>query len=116
MFSFFEMIANYEDRVLSRYQDDVLIVSTAAVTDGKDPFETAVCHPFYNNDEMIIVESYKTRQEAYYGHKKWVNKMLSDNLPEYLDDCCNSHISNLCRILVGDFRYYIGNFKDVEQA
>lgn len=85
-------LQDYEKRKIGRFDKDGIFISTAAVTDGRDPYETAIEHPEYNNGAMIIVESYKTKKDAKAGHAKWVKKMTSKRLPKSLTDCANSWI------------------------
>ena len=78
----------YEDRKISRYEQDGLFISTAMVIDDEIyPFETAIKHADYNKGELIIAEQYKTLEEAENGHKKWMKAFSSEPFPEYLIDC-----------------------------
>ena len=45
MFNFMDMANNYDSRKVDRYEDGNLVVSTVYVTDGSQPYETAVLHP-----------------------------------------------------------------------
>lgn len=96
----FDMIGNYEERKVARYEKDGLFISTAMVTDGDDPYETAVAHPQYNDGIMVIVESYPTKAAAKRGHAKWLKRMTAKRLPKQLVDCRNSWASKLCGDLV----------------
>ena len=82
-------IGNYDDRVVGRFDDERsgLMVSTARVSDGRQPLETAVKHPEYNDDKMVIVEAYDDLESAIKGHDKWVVLMTAGPLPEQLTDC-----------------------------
>ncbi len=73
---------------MESYKKDNLIIDTCEVYDQPSPynFETAVSHRGYNNGEWIIVELYELEADAIIGHKKWVNVMTADNLPEQLVD------------------------------
>lgn len=97
MFEFVFDVGNYSERVVGRYdsEDSTIMVSTARVSDGRDPYETAVKHPEYNDGRMVIVESYQTKDEAASGHASWLEAVLKDALPEILVDCQNSHISTM---------------------
>ena len=86
---------NYNDRVVDKFDDGNLFVSTAIVTDGRKLYETAVAHPDYNNNTMVIVECYDTKKEAQKAHNSWVASMLTEPLPTKLVDCGNSFISGL---------------------
>ena len=88
----FEMMFNYEERKVTRYEQDNLIIDTCAITDSDQPYETAVAHPSYNDGNFIIVELYKTKEEAQIGHDKWVKIMTSENLPTVLKDESSSEI------------------------
>ena len=70
-------------------------VSTASVSDGDYPYETAVMHFDYHDGSMTIVEAYSTKAEAKDGHKRWEQLFKDDELPNPLVDCQNSHISQL---------------------
>ena len=93
LFGFLTDVGNYDDRKIDRYDDGDMAVSTAAVSDGRDPFETAVMHPEYNDGQWVIVESYDSRESAKAGHAKWVSVMTADTLPNELADCGNSTVS-----------------------
>ena len=64
------------------YKTDKLFVDTCYCLDT-DYWETAIEDKRYN-DYMIIVEEYDNEESAKVGHKKWLEKMLSDDLPLYL--------------------------------
>jgi hypothetical protein len=96
MFNFLDMAGNYETRKVGRFDKDGLMVSTAQVNDGREPFETAIKHPKYADGGMIIVECYHTRSKAAKGHAVWVERMTSSNLPDELVDCQNSMVSQMC--------------------
>lgn len=97
LFDFLKDFDNYESRMVSRWdsEDKTKMVSTAAVSDGREPFETAVAHPSYNDGKMIIVECYRTKEKAEKGHQKWLDLMLSDKLPLTLTDCANAAVGQL---------------------
>lgn len=107
LFDFMQDYDNYEDRVIGLWDNDdnSMMVSTAAVSDGREPFETAVAHPSYNNGKMIIVECYSTEEDAAAGHKKWLGLMRFDKLPLTLVDCGNSEISQLIDAIDGDMAF-----------
>ncbi len=96
-FDFLKDFGNYDNRVVSRWDNEngSKVVSTAAVSDGREPFETAVAHPSYNDGKIIIVECYHTKEEAEKGHQKWLDLMLSDKLPLTLTDCGNAAVARL---------------------
>lgn len=95
MFDFMGMMGNYDSRKVDRYDDDDIFISTAMVTDGQKPFETAVAHPEYNDGKIVIVEMYDTEGEAQIGHLNWVKTMTADILPKEIVDCCNAGVSQL---------------------
>lgn len=108
MFDFFGMAGNYEARKVDSYNDDKtgLFISTARVTDGKQPFETAVGHPDYRDDgKLVIVEAYDTKAEAQRGHDKWLRLMTTEPLPDKLVDCCNAGLADFASALGSDFTY-----------
>lgn len=95
LFDFLYMKDTYEERKVDRYEDGMLMVDTCSVTDGSKNYETAVQHPDYNNNSLVIVEVYDTKKEAKEGHKKWVKIMTLEPLPESLSDCCNAEVAQL---------------------
>jgi hypothetical protein len=98
MFDFILDIGNYESRRVGRWDSECgkKMVSTAAVSDGDHPYETAFKHPEYNGGGMVIVEAYDSRSDALAGHERWVKTMTDGPLPDVLVDCCNDGISKLC--------------------
>ena len=101
-FGFSDMQNDYEDRVVGRYEEGDVFVSTARVSDGKQPYETGVAHPEYNNDDIIIVEAYDDHAAALFGHGKWVKIMTAETLPDHLEDCQNSNIQQIASMLGDD--------------
>jgi hypothetical protein len=93
MFHFLLDFEDYEQRKISRYDKNGVLVDTARVSDGKQPYETGVEHPQYNNGNMIIVEGYDTIDAAKKGHDKWVKTITGEKLPDVLKDCCNAGIA-----------------------
>jgi hypothetical protein len=77
-------------------------VSTAFVSDGIKPYETAIQHPLYNGGDWIIVDSYDTKEEASEGHDKWVGVITSENLPDTLEDVGNTEMSQLLKSIDTD--------------
>lgn len=100
-----ENLGNYDDRKIDRYETDDLTVSTCKVLDSRDPFETAISHPEYNNSKFIVVETYLDREAAQEGHNKWVKIMTSDTLPDELRDVGTSDTYELVAALVGTDQY-----------
>lgn len=62
------------------------ILDTCLVTDSIQSYETAISHPFYNNNDWVILESYDTKEEAIQGHNKWFNVFVNKALPETIID------------------------------
>jgi hypothetical protein len=91
------MMGTYEDRCVSRWmsEDETTLVSTARVYDGSQPYETAICHPSYHDEEYIIVEAYDTEEQACEGHDKWEKIIKNGPLPDVLVDCQNAEISKM---------------------
>ena len=104
MFDFINDIGNYEERKVARYEKGNLFVDTARVSDSSKPFETAICHPAYNDNELIIVELYDTIEEAQAGQQKWIDVMLH-HPPNCLVDVSTSCVANMLRAL-GDLPPY----------
>lgn len=94
MFNFFMDTDNYEERKVDRFEKDDLIIDTARRFDGRQPYETGIEHPEYNDGRWVIVEAYDTKEEAQVGHNAWVEKMTTLELPNILRDCQNAEISS----------------------
>lgn len=92
LFGFMSMADNYEGRKVARYDKDGVFVDTALVTDATQPYETAVQHPSYNDNKLIIVELYDTKEEAKEGHNRWVKTMTSDELPDKIKDVSTASV------------------------
>lgn len=107
MFNFLNMAGNYNDRKVDRYDDpnSNLFISTAEVNDGNQPFETAICSEFYNDNNHVIVEAYNTREQAQIGHDKWV-RIMTTTEPESLTDCKNSSLFEIFGEEDEEFVYY----------
>ena len=95
MLDFLSMMDNYDDRKVDYFEDGDLRVSTASITDGSQPYETAIAHPEYNSGKYVIVEAYDNAQQAQARHDKWVALMTSDDLPDSLTDCANAGVSQI---------------------
>ncbi len=104
---FRDMADDYEDRKVDCWnnEDGSQMVSTVAVSDGREPFETAVQHPAYHEGKMVIVECYPTKEDAQAGHDKWLNLVLADKLPITLIDCGNAQISQLIGAVGGTMAF-----------
>ena len=107
MFNFIGMAGNYSSRMVGRFDDEEagIMVSTASVTDGEYPYETAVAHPDYNGGDMVIVAKYNTREEADQGHTEWTAAITTEPLPDKLVDCGNSGISKMCDEFGSDMEF-----------
>ena len=100
LFDFLSDIDNYEDRKVDSYKKDDLFVDTCRVSDSTKPFETAVSHPAFNDNNLIIVELYDTEEAAKEGHLRWIDKMLN-NPPLQLIDVSTAGAASLLRALGG---------------
>ncbi len=87
---------------IDKYEEGDLFISTARNTDSQHPFETAVSHPKYNNNALVIVAEYDTKEEAQEGHDKWVRIMTAPELPAELRDVSTAGIAELCEAVGGD--------------
>lgn len=105
MFSFINDINNYDSRKVGRDDFDWGFISTARVSDGAKPYETAVEHPDYNDGSMVIVEAYDTIKEAEAGHKKWAKAMTAKKIPDFLVDCCNSGVGSLAKAFGSETKF-----------
>ena len=105
MFSFLQDMGNYDSRKVDRSEYTWGFISTAEVSDGEMPYETAVRHKDYNGGDMVIVDKYDSSAQARVGHAKWVKTMMAKELPTELVDCNNSMISQLCIKMGGETTY-----------
>lgn len=98
---------NYNERVVGRYdnEDGTCMISTAYVSDGVKPYETAFQHPDYKDGEVLIVEAYSTKEEALRGHEKWLKIMMEGPLPDFLTEYPNAGIAQLYKVLGGDMQF-----------
>lgn len=95
-----ELVNNtHEERKVARYEKNGLFIDTCAVNDSSQPYETAVAHPNYNNDELIIVQRYDTKEQARKGHDKWVKKMTAKELPKAIKDVSTSDVVEFAHAL-----------------
>ena len=110
LFDFLSM-PPYEERVVGRYSipQKGILISTAAVSDSKHPFETYIEHPRYRSGKGIIVQNYLNREDAKQGHGKWVKTMIGAKLPTVLREVGQAELATLLdKISVLDWRkYYI---------
>lgn len=102
MFGFLDDLNNHEERKVAHYEntESGLVVDTCRVSDGQEPFETAVRHPRYNNWKWVVVESYVSREVSEEGHKRWVVTMTAAVLPSILRDCGNAEIASFAKALL----------------
>jgi len=109
LFSFLEDEGTHNQRKVARFeQGESIIIDTCEVSDGTDPYETAVMHPEYNDGKWIIVQSYRTREDARRGHDDWVRTMTSRVLPKSLKDCGNAGITELLEMVGGQMEFVRG--------
>jgi len=106
IFDFWNDAGNYKNRVVAHDNVGKLVVDTTAVSDGIRPYETGIIHPDYKDGKWIIVEAYDTKSEARAGHKKWLEKMAKEPLPEALADCQNAKIASFGSALTGNQMIY----------
>lgn len=90
---------------VDRYEKSDFVIDTAPVWDGKQPYETAIQHPEYNNGKWIAVEAYNTKEEAQEGHDKWVDIMTAPDLPKSLTDCCNAEMASILKARGNQMEY-----------
>ena len=89
-------LESYENRKISRHDDDNGFVSTCRVDDSDDPFETAINHKKFGS-KTVVVETYTELELAKKGHKRWVDTYLN-NLPETIYDVGTSPFSKICNL------------------
>ena len=98
----FEMMTNYDQRCVAKYDKDNVFVSTAIVTDAPHPYETAISHPDYNDGTLVIVEYYDSREDAQKGHNEWVTKMTAEKVPLVIKDISDCEIVQFGKALHGE--------------
>ena len=100
----FSIMDDYEKRKVGRFDspDGKIMVSTAIINDSVYLFETGIAHPLYNENKILIVENYDTKEKAQEGHERWVQIMTSPekNLPTVLADIGGSEINRLIHELL----------------
>jgi len=105
MFEFLLDAGNYEDRKIDKTEFNWGYISTCRVSDGRQPYETAICSNEYaksdeltNTSGMIIIESYDSIKNAKSGHVKWC-KIMRNDPPQELVDCCNAGLGQLIEMV-----------------
>lgn len=98
MFDFFLDIGNYDQRKVDRFKNDSGLIIDTCFTSDTGGYETGVVHPKYNGGEWVIVEEYRTKEEAQTGHDKWVKKMTQKKLPKKLKDVSSCGVAELCDV------------------
>lgn len=96
-----DMLLNYDDRKVERFEKGTLIVDTCAVSDSAQPYETGIKHSSYNEGKWIIVQLYDSVNEAKKGHKQWVKRMTSKSLPKELKDVSSASITEFVDAVKG---------------
>lgn len=95
IFDFLNDIGNYESRKVMREDLPEGFVSTCFVSDGKQPFETAISHKEWDNGKLVIVQAYDTMEEAALAHLEWVEKFKNKDFPDEIFDCKNALLTQL---------------------
>jgi hypothetical protein len=77
------MLFTYKDRKVDRFEhtDGISFISTAKVTDSRDPYETGICYKPWGQ-RVIVVQTYSSIEDAKIGHQRYVELMLSSQLPK----------------------------------
>lgn len=88
------MKSNYDERKVNNTVVNGLTIDTCSVTDNTKPYETAVRHDTFYDNEWSVVEEYDTKEEAEIGHEKWV-KYFENSFPDFIEDIstCRSMIN-----------------------
>lgn len=105
MFEFLTMEGNYEERKVENTKINGVEIDTAAVTDSEQPYETGIKSEIYGDGGWVIVELYDSKEEAYVGHGKWVEKFRDKNeFPDQLEDVSSCELAKLCRAAEGPIK------------
>ncbi len=113
LFGFMSMADNHEERVVAHHEKGGLMVDTCAVTDSRQPYETAVSHPSYNEGKWVIVELYPSKEDAQKGHDRWVEQMTTNPLPIKLEDVSTAMTAEMLDEL-GNWREHTNTEKEDE--
>ena len=96
LFGFVQDMDNYKERVVARFERGDLVVDTTRVSDSREPYETGIRHPAYNDGRWVIVETYASKVAAQAGHERWVKRMTAAILPAHLRDVSTAETA-MCR-------------------
>jgi hypothetical protein len=99
MFGFMSMANDYEQRKVENTEINGATIDTAQVHDSARPYETAINHPDYKDGDWIVVELYDTKDLAKVGHKKWVEKFSSKDLPIQLVDVNETEVQDFAEMI-----------------
>lgn len=93
---------NIENTIVGKFNTDNLFVSTVLAFDS-DVYETAIGSPYYNNGQLIIVETYESYSQAFKGHESWVKVMNREweELPEILKTSHSTFLSVFFELVGG---------------
>lgn len=84
------------------FDDGWLYVSTIRCLDTcRQPYETGIRCPEYNDGRIVIVQSYDTEEESRTGHQQWID-LMQENPPDYLRDCGNHIFGQILELLNED--------------
>ena len=76
----FDMIGNYEERLIGNDKVNGFEVDTVRVTDTGYYAETAIRHPELDDGYWIIVQEYETHEQAEKGHERWVDMLENEKI------------------------------------
>ncbi len=106
LFSFLNDAFNYEERKIDRYENGDILIDTCAISDSSHPYETAIAHPKYNDNRIIIVALYDTKEEAQKGHDNWIKVMTAEKLPESIIDVSTAEVCQILDIFDNSWRKF----------
>lgn len=86
MFDFLDMLGNYNDRKVARFDSDEFSIDTAYVTDREHPYETAIAHKKFHAGDWIILGWRDTKEEAQKYHDEMIQFFKDNPDIEYIVD------------------------------
>ena len=81
----FLMAGNYENRAIDRFENDNFVIDTCYVTDREPPYETAIKHKDFYNNNWIVLGWSETREKAQKYHNEMVDYYLSNDVDIIID-------------------------------
>ena len=93
--------------IVGRFKVENLLVSTI-LADDSNVYETGIASSYYNDDHIVIVETYQNFSEALKGHNSWVKVMNVpfEKLPQKLIASHSTFLSMLAELAGCQTEFY----------